>query len=136
MNQKYIKLCEYITKLGCDKKSILDNKIKINHCMADSKNSVLISPEGKLGRCEHHFEDDFYGSVITDTPKEPWSEYYNYFEKCKNCAVFPVCFRLKNCPNITEECNEFLQMNKIFEIKRSMLHTADKILKSQNLKTI
>lgn len=123
LNQKFLNLQNYISNIGCDLKYMLNNDIKTNQCMADSKRAVMISPEGNLGRCEHHPDDDFYGSVFNNEPRKPWDEYHPYLDKCSKCPAYPSCIRLKNCPTRNSECDEFKQQLRINNIINAMLYT-------------
>ncbi len=74
-------------------------RLLLYHCMADGNNSVIISPDGGLAKCEHYTEN-YYGYIqtgITDNVEfSKWNETIEYAE-CENCALFPCCVELKNC---------------------------------------
>lgn len=76
------------------------------HCMPDGGRGITIDPTGKVGQCEHMFNEYFVGSIYT--PKEEWDRdlavklWYDVYEKSGNCETCPlsaVCMPLKNCIN-------------------------------------
>lgn len=129
LTEKFIKLQEYIKKLGLYHFGKIDKTILINCCQADSYNSVLISPEGKLGRCEHHVNDDFYGSIYNNAPRKPWTEYCKQDVKCATCVAYPTCLRLKGCHNHREECYDYEKYIKVSLIQNGMLKVYNKYIK-------
>ena len=121
---KQNKISEYIyaNKLARIKK--LEDKPKINHCMADSGKSVVILPDGKLHMCEHINENETFGTIYDDKGyKEAhklWCERYPIIEECKNCKLYATCIKLKHCPNAKETCLEIERQIKINDIYKSM----------------
>lgn len=77
--------------------------IKTHHCMADSGNSVVILPDGKLSLCQHHNENEMCGSIydrhITREKEEEWSRQTADIPECHGCFYHPICYRLDKCPN-------------------------------------
>lgn len=75
--------------------------LRHNQCMADSGHSSCILPDGRLSLCEHHFEDETFGTIWDDnydmTVFDRWAEREDQKESCKNCFYYPQCFRLKQC---------------------------------------
>jgi uncharacterized protein len=90
---------------------------KINHCTIDSDGNYIIMPDGKITKCEHHFNDHIIGTVKDGAIKEDASlkEYLSSSALCQNCEMYPACLRPKNCP-VESECS-FLKR----EIKRDKL---------------
>ncbi len=130
IGEKFLKLIEYLEKLGLKKPLPLNNRILISHCMADAIDSVMISPEGKLGRCEHYIDDDFYGSIFTKEKKQPWSDYNAPIPECTNCPLYPTCLMLKRCN--TNVCRKYKRIQKINELKKSVIYTYEKYLIKDN----
>ena len=90
----------------------LTNKV----CMANSGSSLVVSPLGELGLCEHYSESEFIGSIYKEGFDEKvinsWNERREEYEGlCKNCPLFPSCYRLKKCEN--SFCNKFKRYNEI-----------------------
>lgn len=77
-------------------------RIKHKHCMADDGKSTVILPGGELSLCEHHCDDEFYGTIYSDEYDQDviqsWSELADETEGCRDCFYYPICIRLKKCP--------------------------------------
>ena len=120
---QYLDLCNYIIDCDLYVRSVLKNKIRFTQCMADNMKTLMILPDGKLGRCEHHLDDDFYGTIFTNENKIPWSQYYDVLSSCKTCNVYPECFRLKGCDSIDETCSDYMKYEILSRIENSIPHT-------------
>ena len=90
--------------------------------MADSDTSVMILPDGKLGKCEHFINSNFIGSIYDDGLN---FKMLNWFKKmtsvmpeCDNCNLRPVCIYLKCCPANRIRCNESEKENHRYCQKR------------------
>lgn len=111
------------SKILCGFKS--GSKVKFNHCMADSLDkSVVISPDGRLHRCEHlPGNDKSWGNVFDGvTDKELLGEMMQQTEpdeKCCGCGFLPVCtpFFRKGCPDYFEHCAEYQKLKVGYELK-------------------
>lgn len=118
------RLRQRIKELGYSRNSVLlNNNYKTNRCMADSANSVMILPDGNLGKCEHHLEDKLLGNILDDPEIVPWNEYVPRVNICKTCKVYPICFKLKNCKSNDSECYDFEREELIDSIKEKMEYT-------------
>lgn len=103
-NELY-KLEDYCLKKGLHQPSTMRNisGIKTQHCMADSSNSVMITPEGNLGVCEHYIDSNFFGSIYDNkldrdyNNLNEWRQKHNEFEQCNTCCYYTKCNRLKKC---------------------------------------
>lgn len=108
-----------------DKKQRLERQIKLNRCMSDNDESVLIAPDGSLGKCEHYVDKYFFGHIDSqEKDKAMLQKFKNRlpeFEACKTCPVFPNCIRLEMC-NESGHCYPEEQEEKIEQIKRAMLN--------------
>ena len=107
-------LCEKLDSYHLMRKWGLRKKLKMNHCMADSDDSLTVLPGGELGLCEHYSEDNFVGHIdrkemdmqMVQSFRECWEK----TEECADCFCYPSCIRLKKCtedrecfPEIREE---------------------------------
>lgn len=129
LGNRFLKLEDYIFNLGLSGNYSLKKDIKINHCMADSINAAMITPEGKLGRCEHHIADDFYGDIFETKVRLPWTEYRKPEEKCAECPVFPTCLRLVKCDPDETHCFDYKQRQELDILKRAIINEYEKFLK-------
>lgn len=129
---QYIDLQEKIWELF--PRTARNPAIKRNYCMADSGRSCVIMPGGELGLCQHHAEDEFYGTIYSQTYDfdvlDRWTERPEELEECRTCFYYPQCIRLKLCPN-ERGCKEEYRkvhehklkymMRRLYESKRTDL---------------
>lgn len=91
---------------GYRRKRELQKEIKLNHCMADNDNSVVISPAGYLGKCEHYIDREFFGHIDSEENDEgiirKFKERPDDIEACDTCPCYPQCYRLVMCENGVE----------------------------------
>lgn len=82
-----------------------------NSCMASNDSSVMIVPDGHLGKCEHYIDSDFYGSIYSD--EIDLEKIARYKERaplgpmCEDCEFRSLCLRLKCCNGAPKHCDEF-----------------------------
>lgn len=80
----------------------LDRTYKNTMCGADNGRSLLITPDGNIGLCEHHTDDEYIGHI--DKVQMDWSVVKDWKTKmkrldiCDGCPLFTTCVKLKNCP--------------------------------------
>lgn len=90
-----IAACKLAAKRGIKK------KLKLNHCMADSGNSVLIAPTGDVGLCECQTDSGFMAHIDREgfdaDVVASWKERAEELPECANCFYYPACIRLKKC---------------------------------------
>jgi len=79
----------------------LQKDIKLNHCMADNDGSVVIAPDGHLGKCEHYIDSNFFGHIDSEERDETilrrFKERQADSEDCATCFCYPQCIRLVMC---------------------------------------
>lgn len=110
---KYLELERHISN-GPLSGRYLVTGLRHNQCMADDGHSSCILPDGRLSLCEHHCEDETFGTIWSDeydeTVFERWAEKEDRSKSCKTCFYFPQCFRLKHCetnPPCTDGLRKF-----------------------------
>lgn len=138
---KKFELDEYLKEKGVFGRKYIGTINGMNlMCMADDPIACTISPEGKLGKCEHDFEDKFYGSIYDDpigidysVPRE-WRVPTPDIPECESCPVYPRCFRRKGC-DVSSLCHRWIQEQKIIDCRNAMMNTYERF-KQQNLDTI
>ncbi len=83
----------------------LRHSIKTNKCMADNDNSIIIAPDGNIGKCEHYTDDHFIGHIgsqnIDNILKSIFLETHDEIDACATCFNYPDCIWLKICQNKT-----------------------------------
>lgn len=133
--EKYIKLQEYIRSKGFGVNYSITG-IKRYHCMADDGRSSVILPDGKLSVCEHHYDDDFYGTIYDD--KNYDKNILNTYRKrrkeipeCKNCFYYPSCYELEKCSMVPLCCEE-TRKYKSWQVETMMKDTYKKYKNNLN----
>lgn len=118
-----MQLDQQIKKCGYRKKQKLQKDIKLNYCMADNDQSVIISPAGFLGKCEHFVDREFFGHIDSEKSDESvllkFKERPADVEACATCPCYPQCFRLQMCEN-GFDCTSEWQKMKIHNTKEAM----------------
>lgn len=98
-----------------------------NMCMANNDKSVMIVPDGHLGKCEHFVDSEFFGSIYSDEIDfkiiNKFKEHVIVSPKCKYCELRSTCMPLKCCNAIPKDCDE---VNRQFMFFR--LHSKLKII--------
>ena len=123
-------LTDHIYACGLQKKNTVPRSFKTNRCMADNDSSTTITPEGCLGKCEHYTEhDEMWGSLYSeekdDAMLEDWKERL-VFPDCRSCFYYPLCVRLKKCPDIPEYCDPEYREQEKKRMQRQMLYSYEK----------
>lgn len=120
----YWKLTDKLIHLGLHHQKELITKLRINQCMADSDNSEVILPDGRIAKCEHVDERDTIGSIWYSARNEEgiasWKEIIRYPE-CRECPLYPLCISLKKCAWNKDGCPEHVRRGWIERVKRQML---------------
>lgn len=79
----------------------LQKDINLNLCMADSDGSVVIAPDGHLGKCEHFIDSNFFGHIDSEEHDEAilhkFKERQADIDACATCFYYPQCIRLVMC---------------------------------------
>lgn len=92
-------------------------------CMADNPNIQLIDPNGNIGICENYCNDILVGSIYYDgkdnTRIENMQQRYRN-EKCSNCPILPLCYKLDKCPTLEACTDEYIE-NRKAEIRKYMI---------------
>lgn len=97
------RLEQKLNKLGIFKlqTSRLRRNLPQTACMADSSNSVVITPDGHLGTCEHYTDKELIGHIDSAERDEAvidsFRQYWEDTEECDTCFYYPQCIRLKKC---------------------------------------
>ena len=131
----------YLNRKFLDLKAKLNVKtIKINpnahtlrlctHCMADTDTSIMILPDGKLGKCEHFLDEKFIGNIYDNKVDIQLLNDFKTMDvplpKCDACEVRPACVHPVCCPSRKRICSDidkktFIKNldNHIFNVFRS-----------------
>lgn len=115
-----------IANLGLTIHKYIRKEPKIFRCIADNRKSYIIMPMGQIGLCEHYIENRFISDInqpnrVNKHEREKIREYCETTNLCDNCAFYPLCIRLKICPD-NKYCFEELKMHNIHNLKIEMLN--------------
>ena len=98
-----MQLEQQIAKHGILRIKELPKDIHLNRCMADNDGSVVIAPDGHLGKCEHFIDREFFGHIDSEerdmTIIRKFKERRAEIEACATCPFYPQCYRLVMCEN-------------------------------------
>ena len=118
-----MQLKQQIIACGYDNKRRLQKDIKLNHCMADKDGSVVIAPDGHLGKCEHYIDSNFFGHIDSEERDEAvlrkFKERQADNEACATCPYYPQCILLTMC-EIDIGCTPEYRQEHLHDIKESM----------------
>lgn len=119
------KIEETLTKSGLASTQGILKKFKTNHCMADSGSAVTILPDGSIGLCEHHSENEFIGHIDNDEFNQDvvasWKERVPEIHECADCFYFPECIKLKKCSNASV-CYPQYRTNTLRKTQQRMIN--------------
>lgn len=120
---------------GLFRPSRLKREVKINHCMADNENSVVIVPVGHIGKCEHYSEDHFVSHIGSEEwdaqMMDNFRETRDEIDACATCFDYPNCIWLKLCEN-TPKCYLEERQYKLANLQQSMLKAYQKHKDNKN----
>ena len=92
---------QQIAAYGYNPQQELQRDIKLNLCMADNDGSVVIAPDGHLGKCEHYIDSEFFGNLDSEERDKAilrkFKEHSADIEACSTCFYYPQCYRLVMC---------------------------------------
>lgn len=95
------RLRERLRTLGLARPPRLGRAILLNNCISDNDASVVILPDGRLGKCEHYTESDTFGHVSEPGRDESVIAAFKALrpelDACVTCPFYPDCFRLAKC---------------------------------------
>lgn len=118
-----------------EKKSILTHS-NLLYCMGDGGRSLVISPTGELGVCEHWQPNVVIGSIysgITNVENvEKWQDKSGKnIEYCTSikCKYLPMCKHLTICPNFRPCEDEYIYSQKIENLLQNMKFTYSEYLR-------
>lgn len=98
---KQILLRDHLLGLGLASPGKPGHSLKLNRCMADNDSSVIILPDGHVGKCEHFSESEWFAHISSDEVDErqiaSFKDLWPELEECPECALYPDCIRLLKC---------------------------------------
>ena len=107
----------------------LSRQVKINRCMADNDRSVVIVPNGRIGKCEHYSEDHFIGEIGNEDwdiqMVERFKETREEIDACATCFNYPDCIWLKLCED-APNCYQEERDHMLIQLRQSMMRAFEK----------
>lgn len=97
-------------------------RLRLHYCGADSDESVVIAPDGKLYACENVHERPFSTGTIWEglTNKELVNDLLKVekvADKCKGCPWLPDCTSFSRCPHEEINCERYMRQKMEHTIK-------------------
>ena len=118
-----MQLEQQIAQCGYKRKQGLPKAIQTHYCGADDDRSVLIAPDGHLGKCNHYIDCEFFGHIDSEERDEAilrkFKERQADIEACATCFYYPQCILLTMC-EIDVGCTPEYQQEHLHDIKESM----------------
>lgn len=118
-----MQLERHISEYGYKEKRELQKDIKLNCCMADNDQSVVIVPDGHLSKCEHYIDREFFGHIDSEERDanilQKFKEHPSDIDACANCPCYPQCIRLTMC-EIRANCTPEIQKEHFHDTKEAM----------------
>ena len=112
----------------------LQKDINLNHCMADGDGSVVIAPDGNLGKCEHYIDSEFFGHIDHEERDKAilrkFKERRADIEACATCPYYPQCYRLVMCAD-DFGCTPENQREHLHKMKKGMKNEYERYLKTK-----
>ena len=109
----------------------LQKDINLNHCMADADGSVVIAPDGHLGKCEHYIDSNFFGHIDSEkhdkTVLRKFKERLADMDACATCFCYPQCIRLVMCED-EFDCTPGKQQYHLSAMRETMKYEYERYL--------
>ena len=130
-----MQLEQQIAQCGYRSKQKLLNDIKVNCCWADDNGeSVIIVPDGHLGKCEHCIDREFFGHIDSEERDEAiirkFKEHRADIEACATCFYYPQCIRLVMCEKYY--CSPEYQQEHLHETMEAMKYEYERYLSNES----
>ena len=121
---KQVQLRERLQELGLSRTVRIGHSLRLNRCMADGDDSVVILPDGHIGKCEHFSDSEWFGHVSEPERDESvirsFKELRPDIEACAECSLYPDCFRLSKCEE-TVHCYPEEREERLSDIRYYLL---------------
>ena len=105
----------------------------MNRCWADDDGSVLIAPDGHLGKCERSIDREFFGHIDSEERDEgilcKFKKGPADIEACATCFYDPQCFHQRMCHERTV-CTPEKQKEFLYYTRASMKYEYECYLRS------
>lgn len=131
-----IELLKFINSNNRRRRIVINQGNRLSHCMADCNRTIMILPDGKLGKCEHYTEDHFVGDIysgLTDFKMLNWFKTTRPVEeRCEKCELRPSCLYPICCMSKPNRCDEFDKKLRTQDLEARMKIMYSEYLKEHN----
>lgn len=108
LRESWLQLRQRIWEDGFCRVRPLLNGLPRWHCMANSPETAIVLPDGKLTVCDPGCESMYYGDVWQGVTHPElvsgWRRCTDLREKCRNCPYLPECTGFALCPYEVSDC--------------------------------
>ena len=127
---------QQIAKCGYGGRKRLQKDTQLNHCMADNDRSVLIAPDGHLGKCDSYVDREFFGHIDSEERDKAilrkFKERRADIEACATCPYYPQCYRLVMCAD-DFGCTQEKRQEHLHNTMKAMKYEYERYLKNENV---
>lgn len=107
-----------------------------NTCIANNDSSIMIVPDGHLGKCEHFVDSDFFGSIYSDeidlNKIAKYKEHVIIGPECDGCELRSLCMPLKCCTCIPKHCDDIDKMASVARLHSKLKTIYNKFLEVES----
>lgn len=100
---KLIEFEKYCIDIGITKIGKLESKPKLNACMPENDNAIVVSTDGLFYKCPHDLDEKPWGGIDTNNIDfnivNEWKIKAKENSHCDYCFNYIDCYRLKKCPH-------------------------------------
>jgi radical SAM protein with 4Fe4S-binding SPASM domain len=119
------KLNDKIEMLVFSKKESLNKFLASSNCMADSNGTIMILPDGNLGKCASFTDSNFVGNIYNDNidfdALEKFKLRSQNLIQCSGCSLYPDCIRPQICDK-QQHCYKEMRERRLEDTKQAMLN--------------
>ena len=125
--EKFSKLQDKFQANGMGRSNLyrVKRKFAVNHCKVDDGKTVLITPDGHLGLCEHYTESEFFGHLDSEDWDydmiESWRQKREELPECADCVAYPECKVPKKCQG-RQKCSAYERSDIQRRIEQTILN--------------
>lgn len=112
----------------------VSGRLKTEMCMADGNSSIVIMPDGYLGKCTSYTDSNYVGHINGDfldkSMLEKFRKHREKIKECYTCSLYPVCIRLEMCQE-QKNCYAEYRESMLDIIKKTVLNEYYKFLEQE-----
>ncbi len=112
----------------------VSGRLKTEMCMADSNSSIVIMPDGYLGKCTNYTDSNYVGHInddfLDENMLEKFRKHREKIKECYTCSLYPVCIRLEMCQE-QKNCYAEYRESMLDIIKKTVLNEYYKFLEKE-----